>query len=309
MVGLLFSVSAALYTFSLFTTGLETVHETSDCSTFPKWYDLVQHMALLDIIITIIAPMLIIFVVNVLISLKLMNKSSNSNRRQSPPSTSVRCREAEMVNIKLQVGLRLSAAYDEPLNMTLSDNSKKKKNKSPNISLSVESRPLSDANEINQLKTLRVASREISRCSYDALSICEKSKIKRMKAYSKTTRMLLIISTIFFFLNVPMAFSKLRYLVTNLIAVAPPISHLESANALNSYQNATLNTSTVSASGFDSFTQLDQIIERLACYLYYLNYSINFVLYTCSGERFKETMVKFLKRRFQRRQIFFSARV
>ena len=39
----------------------------------------------------------------------------------------------------------------------------------------------------------------------------------------------------------------------------------------------------------------DELIERLSCYLYYLNFSINFFLYVLNRSRFREILFGFCK--------------
>jgi hypothetical protein len=286
-----------LYSVALFTTGLGKPNENSTrCEALPKWMDIVERMALFDIIITIFVPMCFILVVNVLISLKLMSSSRQSrNAVESRDEKSMTTRR----NISridqlfdLTPHLKLNRLKSDLFSLRLG-----RKNTSES-EVSCESTRRTSNKVLNQIITtgLLVVSNEFSRNSCETLSISAKSRLNRMKTYSKTTRMLLIISTLCFCLNVPMAWSKLRYLIANLIAI--------STSSQAEASNATLATSSDTTSAGDELSSaavIDQIIERLSCYLYYLNYSINFVLYTLNGERFKETLVKYFKRKVYRR--------
>jgi hypothetical protein len=256
---------------SLFTTGLEKTSDYNSCDTFSNWVDLMHHMALVDITITIFAPMLIIFLANVLISIKLTKKAYNA-RRFKPLSVG----QSFHIDDK-SVTVQVSSIEAKPKQTIVFI-----KNVAP-----------------KKILTLMSGDLKRSRCNIDSMSISNVSKIRQIKTYSKTTRMLLIISTIFFCLNVPMALSKLRYLVTSVIETSSlPILSSKIDYAPASYSSSELLAGTNETT--EATTEMDQIIERFSCYLYYLNYSINVVLYTLNGEKFKKTMVRFFKRKIIR---------
>jgi hypothetical protein len=79
--------------------------------------------------------------------------------------------------------------------------------------------------------------------------------LRRRRSYKKTTSVLLMISTAFLVLNTPLVISKLRYLYVN---------------SMSDVHEEQKYSSTVS----------EQIVEHVTCDLFYLNFAINFILYS-----------------------------
>lgn len=85
---LLAIVALVLYSFTLFTSGIEIINNPSGnqsdiprraCVTKEKWFDFVKLMAFIDTIITMLIPFLIIFLCNLSIIFKLRNFSINNH--------------------------------------------------------------------------------------------------------------------------------------------------------------------------------------------------------------------------------------
>jgi hypothetical protein len=113
---------------------------------------------------------------------------------------------------------------------------------------------------------------------------------KRRQLYTKTTRTLLLISTVYIFLNAPIALSKVRYFIANL-------NIEESASVDLSIFNFEFNnvTNHSASSNFIEYTAVDELIERLTCYIYYLNFVVNFLLYRFNGSKIIRRFYKLLK--------------
>jgi hypothetical protein len=119
---------------------------------------------------------------------------------------------------------------------------------------------------------------------------------KRRKVYSKTTRMLLVISTVYIFLNAPLALAKLRYFVTNM-------ARYEAVTATGELLNMSIrfefdnfsNNSIFSVKTALMNTVMDELVERLTCYIYYLNFAVNFILYSINGPTFISSLLRLLK--------------
>ncbi len=97
-------------------------------------------------------------------------------------------------------------------------------------------------------------------------------KEKRLKRYFKSTRMLFAISITFLVLNSPLALCKIRY----------------SLQAIESYfQSKQVSSSKPKPAGLiNEAHPFEEIIERVTCYLYYLNFTLNFGFYILSGSQF-----------------------
>jgi hypothetical protein len=93
----------------------------------------------------------------------------------------------------------------------------------------------------------------------------------RSRTYMRATSMLLLISTTFLVLNTPLVISKLRYLYVNWSG--------ENSDSSNHH----LYMSSIG----------EQILERLSCHLFYLNFAIDFLLYAFN----RATWRKFLLRK------------
>jgi hypothetical protein len=114
---------------------------------------------------------------------------------------------------------------------------------------------------------------------------------QRKQSYTKTTRNLIVISTVYLFLNAPIALSKVRYFVANLLENAARVNQNITVFDLNNFSN---NSIFISPRKYNS-TNVDELIERLTCYLYYLNFAINFLLYRFNGSKLISSILKLVK--------------
>lgn len=99
---------------------------------------------------------------------------------------------------------------------------------------------------------------------------------QRCKSYSRTTRILIIISITYFILNSLMAYTKLRHLF-EAYKEAPKDETLghQQHSTISNYSDDLLN---------------NELLERVSCYLYYLNFSINFFLYVLNKSTFRDIL-------------------
>ena len=122
---------------------------------------------------------------------------------------------------------------------------------------------------------------------------------RQAKQNSKTTRILLIISTTFLILHGPTAFLKLWYtLMTNFQS-----SHSSNGVAISADQPVTMatNDSSNSINHTYSFSAneadrealpFEELLERITCLLYYLHYCLNFFLYVMNIKMFREFFLR-----------------
>lgn len=121
-------------------------------------------------------------------------------------------------------------------------------------------------------------------------------ELRRIKIYSKTTRMLLLISTSFLLLNTPIAYSKVRYYFNNSFQLnffeAAHYAHLNSnlnfTRLIPLDKNITPLTEQSNNENLEA-NLFDELIERVSCYIYYFNFSFNFFLYVLNGSKFRKT--------------------
>ena len=116
---------------------------------------------------------------------------------------------------------------------------------------------------------------------------------KRHTSYSRTTRMLFILSFSFLTLQAPIVYSKFAYLIKNVNEMKflfKDSTQREDENSFdleNNTKKSNKNNISVNVSDYE------EIIERITCYIYYLNYSLNFLFYALNGLKLKK--VKFLR--------------
>jgi hypothetical protein len=112
----------------------------------------------------------------------------------------------------------------------------------------------------------------------------ESIEVKRRRTYNKATRMILISS--FAFLYSPMICSK----VYNNIYSSSPLPSTYSSSFYFNINNCNISPALINETFYDSYnsnlesskTNLNEIFERTACYLYYLNFVLNLFFYLLS---------------------------
>ena len=121
------------------------------------------------------------------------------------------------------------------------------------------------------------------------LGIFERRKSKQVRKIPKITKILFCISSTFLILNFPIALLKIW-------------------NFYNSYENHQYSISMTKkdlvheSNEESSQTLYEEIIERIAFYLYYLNFSINFFLFTINESKFSERLWSFFRRKSEYHQ-------
>jgi hypothetical protein len=117
------------------------------------------------------------------------------------------------------------------------------------------------------------------------------SRRKKRRVYTKTAKTLLLVSSVFLVLNAPYVYSKMRHYLSDFELFIH--NHKEKAHLNSTANNQTaLKTNYVQIEE-ESLNQ--EIIDRISYYLFYLNYSINFLLYTFNGKKFKSLFFNFCK--------------
>ena len=111
------------------------------------------------------------------------------------------------------------------------------------------------------------------------LRVFDQHRRKKVRKIPKITKILFCLSSTFLVLNFPIAFLKIwNFLKSN--DFQPSISMTKKDLPMNYHQpNEETNQ-----------THSEEIIERIAFYLYYLNFSINFFLFTINESKFSERL-------------------
>ena len=130
---------------------------------------------------------------------------------------------------------------------------------------------------------------------------------ERKKKYSKTTKLLLSISTTYLLLHSPLAISKIYYFLKNHHMQNQHFEEQSSSNItlisidLQEFSNFTAYSDNFNTSYlFNPELEInltEEIIERIGGYMYYLNFPLNFFLYALNGKKFRDKFLKIFERR------------
>jgi hypothetical protein len=95
----------------------------------------------------------------------------------------------------------------------------------------------------------------VSRASTSSIAV-QTAREQKLKKLSRAKQVLFFISLFFLIFNLPIAICKIRYAYQSIESFISP-----------------------DASFVDSYNDWDETVERLTCYLYYLNFATNFLFY------------------------------
>lgn len=228
----------------------------------------------IDIILTIIGPFVILFTINISISIKL----SHFNPFSSNTSTRLDRNESNRLSIASRKEIlhrqnsstrshsrnRLSSRISIRPNRFCSVRSSLSSNEEAHKFEHVNNTPSLPSPTSTTITTKNPANPQLGHSG--KLTMTVNHPIRRFRSYSRTTRMLIIISITYILLNSLMAYSKLKHLFVT-----------ESSSSLRSLNN--------------------ELLERVSCYLYYLNFSINFFLYVLNKSTFRDILFDVFKRK------------
>lgn len=298
-VGFLFIFSLFFYSFSYFSSHVEENDNQKRCEVKDKWHKIVQSMAIIDVFVTILIPFVIILFTNISIYLKLMKNLNIDHGFVRKSKNDEYSTDASFLGGKIDEKFKTETnEFSVKNSIVLSSRRKtvsiiRDQFLKPHLELKKQiSYPeLSSFNEKNEkeMPTHKKTNNFIFFRKFSALTslLRRSAELKRAKMYSKTTRMLIIISITFILLNSPMAISRIHSVL--LSSIEPQLNHTIRTNCSNNsmdistrYTNKELN---------------HHLMQRISGYFYYLNFSVNFFLYVLNGSQFREMLLKFTSRK------------
>lgn len=214
--------------------------------TYQKWYSTVKTISFVDTFLTIVLPFFLISTINISISFKLMQFTNCVYRRMKAPSD--KSSSSASRSEGLRINRRRNSSNVGMNRMTGGFNTAKS-----SISEVGICPPNSDSSPQNECNVLFFGE--------------QPAQLRRSKTYSRTTRVLVLISVTYIVLNSLMAYSKLRHLFYPILDYS------------------------------DSIDLNGELIDRIACYLYYLNFSINFFLYVLNKSKFRDILFELFKKK------------
>jgi hypothetical protein len=220
--------------------------------TYQKWYSTVKTISFVDTFLTIVLPFFLISTINISISFKLMQFTNCVYRRMK--ASSDKSSSSASRSDGLRINGRRNSSNVGMNRMTGGYNTAK----SSISEVATICPPNSDSLPQNECNVLFFGE--------------QPAQLRRSKSYSRTTRVLVLISVTYMVLNSLMAYSKLRHLFYPIL------------------DSATLDNS-------DSIDLNGELIDRIACYLYYLNFSINFFLYVLNKSKFRDILFELFKKK------------
>ena len=295
---LLVTFAIAFNSYGFWTSGLGVVEQDDMvvCTTIDKWIHLLKIMALIDTFLTMFLPFLLILSVNMLIIVKLTRNSRNSLSSKMIINVSSAPNDNKpLVTNHSNSAVSASNLLSVPTKLNNSNRNNRhalSSSKMPDDLISVDSASINvvdsrkDSDQDMGRKVSTVSSsflpNEVSRNRLgQSIKSAAYSLDTRKKQYSRTTRMLLIISTVFLILHGPTAFLKLWYIYTNYIRRS--VDNMSPDNN-NNNNNRLMETDPV-----------EELLERLTCYIYYLHYSLNFFLYVLNIKNFRSIFLDYCK--------------
>jgi len=290
-------ISTCFYSFSLITSNLKAFSNKTQCVTLSEWFELTHVFVMFDVTVTMIVPFILISIFNFLIVFRLNNQSNqpfeySANRRTR--TLSINSNEISKVKqAELQIAHKgfsaLSTHYSELICLK-----KSLTKKSPLAIKTFASHQMTrfKANSIISLGSIYDTTKWIR--TVKQLKLSELTKSKSKIKFKKTTCILLFISTCFLCLNMPITLCKIFFFIY------PNVSRFEIKSI--SRQNKTDQYLQIAIKTLDNNNLTEKIVERLSCYIYYLNFSVNFFLYNLNLLKMKKTLVGLfasLKNRFK----------
>ena len=261
-VACLIAISLVIYSLSLFTTSSEKTsllvqHDSIyECVPLAEWLGFTKYMTLGDTVATIFIPFATISFLNLLIAFKLVNDYNNQKLSEAITRTSVHHGASPHLRMRL----------------------------SPLHKMNANER----SNDTDTMRGRFLVTKAISHVT------------KRKKAYSRATLVLLSISTSFLVLNFPLALDKVLYFVNHKsIYFSQPL--LAEFHALYNYsawhEVDPANYSMYSESDEYSENQsnvepLEYLLNKLTANVHYLNFVLNFFLYSLNGAKFRQAVLK-----------------
>lgn len=260
------------------------------CTVSDSWAYLVKTFSFMDAILTFLLPFLIVLVLNVAILQKMRNFKRTPKIPPQFLKPEILSYHDTFITIDTNQQMRQRAnTLDNSIRHVSFSKSLPHKSSRYRSSSTFSSRFMRSS----VLSRSRQSSRESTQLVLDKFNNFEIHR--RRKIYRKMATVLMIISICFLLLNSLMFVSKTVYFFRGL-----GLQHQFRSYNNNNYKddlnkrNATNEgyiVETLDQSNYLKASNLDQLLERISCYFYYLNFSVNFFLYTLTSSKLKVKQV------------------
>ena len=296
------ALSLVIYSFNLFTTGTEASPlSINECVPLENWLKFTKYTTFADTVLTIFIPFITISIVNTVIAYKLTKSSEFRIFRLFSKSASCTM-PANGKNLHLTIKNSPHVKFY---------NSTHEANQTMDIDLCGEKNSQNDVRlvkskkkELNDFLKSDQANEELKN-RFTSTTVA-----KRKKKYSRATLVLLSISTSFLILNFPIALCKIIFTFGSKIesAYEPPEQIVRTHNIENTIVheildeeelNRTLVSSALFNASYTSFASdidpLAHLLDKITTNLHYLNFVLNFFLYSLNGAKFRKSVLRLFK--------------
>jgi len=239
--------------------------------------------------LTIVIPFVVISICNTLIVIKLTGRSAKFARSSTTLDTQ-----------KLESSVILT--------LNTSTRGKLKHRVNSNIQIVFRNSKQETPQERIQMNNLGPYTNDLSLSTTSKVSPINVNHAS--KCYTRTTKILLLISTSFLFLNFPIAIFKSYMLIkhhpfskntTSLFLNRSPDFGNQSLLGLNSTiqvdNELTFNIDNITSASYEIKSTVESFAEIVSDDLYYLNFFFNFFFYSFSGTKFRNALFSLLSQR------------
>ncbi len=303
----LFIFSLSFYSFAYFTSDIDFIEKMNHttCITSTEWFHFASIMALVDIIIVTLLPFIIITIINILIAYKI-KKQSNLNfisispikYRKDPRFSILFINNQRNKNKKeskvciLDHCSTTSQKHDiyiqnKPINKKQKDSikiiKKRKEKRKSSLQVSNSSRKYKNEISLSHINNINLANKSIRR--------------NIVRVNNNPNRTLFVISIVFLILHFPLAVNKSWYFIDgNYNLIEKENIELTISNYSEYFGNDTFLEERDLKEKL-TLNEYEEIFERISCYLFYLNFSLNFFLYTSNKSK-RKIFFNTLRKRF-----------
>ena len=272
-------VACSIYTFKTWTSGIVSIDTLSLCMPFPQYYNFLTAMTGVDSILTLIVPSVIVIVLNIRIILKIIRvehrrrpvisevsslQGIEIQQEFFPPlksadSAGESMTSSRIVHAKFNTPQKNPSAFESATNSTMAVTLIKKTSRTPCTSFQLITKSDACLRKTGK-RAVSSNTNDVSQIPQGKSHIKSQSKVRvRGHRQYRTARMLIVVSSAFVILKVPTHVFRIHTFIQTSLH-----------------------------DDFNAVKQLDVRWQKLFQIVYYMNFALNFFIYSaCGGGQFR----------------------
>ena len=267
----LIAATLIIYSLSLFTTGSEMTSTSTqqddsirECVPLTDWLNFTKYVTLTDTVATIFIPFVSISFLNLMIAFKLIKRYKHHTGGSKMTSATSFCSTYHGATQRLRLRLPSYRSH------------------------------------INDIDADAESSFEAARGRF-LVAPSSSHAVKRKRAYSRATLVLLSISTMFLVLNFPLALDKVLYFLSHKSSYfAVPLlaemrAGLNFSAAFGNYSMYDDEEYAAFSNALSSVDPREYLLNKLTANVHYLNFVLNFFLYSLNGAKFRQAVLRLFR--------------